>query len=472
MIAEFVDRRGGGLLMLGGRRSFAEGGYAGHAGRRGAAGAAREQRRAAGRHTRRAHRCAADARAARRIRSRRSARPRQESAIALGGAAAGHERQRRPPAQAGRDRAAERRWTRRAAIGRCSPITATAAARRSRCRFRTRWHWQMGAERRGRRHDARELLAAAAALAGRRRARAGRPSARSPERVEPGAPVTHHRRRRRPGLRRSQQRPRRRARHRSRGRRRTCRCSGPATATASTRRRSSPASAGVYETRVEASRDAGCRSATRSPSCVPRRATSEYFDATMRAPLLQRVADDTGGRFYTRDTISDAARGSQVHGPRRHQRRGAGVVGHAAVLLLLLGAHARRMGLSAAGEGSHEPATMLAHVPALVAIGSDGARMRRASHRGPRSSPPCGARVAVSVASATRGRAAIAGNVDYDGRFTFVRLRYNTRLRRRRPAARPRCRVGARLPHRRPPPDEDPAGADAASRRTSTIATS
>ena len=28
MIAEFVDRRGGGLLMLGGPRAFAEGGYA------------------------------------------------------------------------------------------------------------------------------------------------------------------------------------------------------------------------------------------------------------------------------------------------------------------------------------------------------------------------------------------------------------------------------------------------------------
>ena len=31
MIAEFVDRRGGGLLMLGGPRAFAEGGYAGTA---------------------------------------------------------------------------------------------------------------------------------------------------------------------------------------------------------------------------------------------------------------------------------------------------------------------------------------------------------------------------------------------------------------------------------------------------------
>ena len=29
MIADFVDRRGGGLLMLGGARSFGEGGYGG-----------------------------------------------------------------------------------------------------------------------------------------------------------------------------------------------------------------------------------------------------------------------------------------------------------------------------------------------------------------------------------------------------------------------------------------------------------
>jgi hypothetical protein len=30
MITDFVERRGGGLLMLGGPRAFAEGGYAGH----------------------------------------------------------------------------------------------------------------------------------------------------------------------------------------------------------------------------------------------------------------------------------------------------------------------------------------------------------------------------------------------------------------------------------------------------------
>jgi len=28
---------------------------------------------------------------------------------------------------------------------------------------------------------------------------------------------------------------------------------------------------------------------------------SEYFDAAMRAPLLKRIADETGGRFFTPD---------------------------------------------------------------------------------------------------------------------------------------------------------------------------
>ena len=43
MISEFVDRRGGGLLMLGGPRAFAEGGWTGHRGGGRAAGRARSQ---------------------------------------------------------------------------------------------------------------------------------------------------------------------------------------------------------------------------------------------------------------------------------------------------------------------------------------------------------------------------------------------------------------------------------------------
>ena len=64
-----------------------------------------------------------------------------------------------------------------------------------------------------------------------------------------------------------------------------------------------PDEVGLYEVRVEASRDdvplgsdvVYIRSA---PS------DSEYYDAGMRAPLLRRIADETGGRFYTTDTVS------------------------------------------------------------------------------------------------------------------------------------------------------------------------
>jgi hypothetical protein len=32
--------------------------------------------------------------------------------------------------------------------------------------------------------------------------------------------------------------------------------------------------------------------------------SSEHFDAEMRAPLLQRIAEETGGRFYTPETVT------------------------------------------------------------------------------------------------------------------------------------------------------------------------
>jgi hypothetical protein len=34
---------------------------------------------------------------------------------------------------------------------------------------------------------------------------------------------------------------------------------------------------------------------------------TEYFDAEMRAPLLKRIADETGGRFYTPATANTLA---------------------------------------------------------------------------------------------------------------------------------------------------------------------
>ena len=36
--------------------------------------------------------------------------------------------------------------------------------------------------------------------------------------------------------------------------------------------------------------------------------TTEYFGAEMRAPLLRRIADETGGRFYTRETVASLPR--------------------------------------------------------------------------------------------------------------------------------------------------------------------
>ena len=34
---------------------------------------------------------------------------------------------------------------------------------------------------------------------------------------------------------------------------------------------------------------------------------AEYFDAAMHAPLLQRIAQETGGRFYKADAIGSLA---------------------------------------------------------------------------------------------------------------------------------------------------------------------
>jgi uncharacterized membrane protein len=59
-----------------------------------------------------------------------------------------------------------------------------------------------------------------------------------------------------------------------------------------------PDEEGLYTIRVSASRDAkqlGSDTAYVRASA----ADSEYFDATMRAPLLKRIAEETGGRFYT-----------------------------------------------------------------------------------------------------------------------------------------------------------------------------
>jgi hypothetical protein len=60
---------------------------------------------------------------------------------------------------------------------------------------------------------------------------------------------------------------------------------------------------GLYEVRVTAIRD----QKTIGSSVLHIRASAgdgEYFDAAMRAPLLKRIAEETGGRFFTTDNAS------------------------------------------------------------------------------------------------------------------------------------------------------------------------
>ncbi|MDO8834417.1 MAG: hypothetical protein Q7V01_02425 [Vicinamibacterales bacterium] len=65
---------------------------------------------------------------------------------------------------------------------------------------------------------------------------------------------------------------------------------------------SAPA-AGLYEVRVDATR-AGQPAGSGRGYFRAAPDDGEFFDAAMRASLLTRVADDTGGRFYTPETVS------------------------------------------------------------------------------------------------------------------------------------------------------------------------
>ena len=67
-----------------------------------------------------------------------------------------------------------------------------------------------------------------------------------------------------------------------------------------------PDLSGIYTVRVEATAPGGAAVGDTSYLRVADLNT-EYFDAEMRAPLLQRVAKETGGRFYTPATASTLA---------------------------------------------------------------------------------------------------------------------------------------------------------------------
>jgi hypothetical protein len=63
---------------------------------------------------------------------------------------------------------------------------------------------------------------------------------------------------------------------------------------------------GMYATRVAASRE-GKALGTGQAHVRASPGDAEYFDATMHAARLQRIAEETGGRFYTPDTMGTLA---------------------------------------------------------------------------------------------------------------------------------------------------------------------
>ena len=56
---------------------------------------------------------------------------------------------------------------------------------------------------------------------------------------------------------------------------------------------------------------------------------AEYFDATMHAARLQRIAEETGGRFYTPETMGTLAEDLKYTGRGRDDGRRARPVAHA-----------------------------------------------------------------------------------------------------------------------------------------------
>jgi len=70
--------------------------------------------------------------------------------------------------------------------------------------------------------------------------------------------------------------------------------------------RFTPPDKGAYEVRVEAAR-AGQTLGRETAQVQAADLATEYFGAEMRRPLLERIAEETGGRFYTPQTVSALA---------------------------------------------------------------------------------------------------------------------------------------------------------------------
>ena len=111
-----------------------------------------------------------------------------------------------------------------------------------------------------------------------------------------------------------------------------------------------PDEAGLYEVQATAVRAAGQRRSSARACCTRARRPATASTSTPRCArrCCKRIAEDTGGRFFTPSDAVRAARSDQLQRPRRDRRRGARSVGHAdrscSCCSALIGA---RMGLPA-----------------------------------------------------------------------------------------------------------------------------
>ena len=155
------------------------------------------------------------------------------------------------------------------------------------------WIWKMDAEVAGRRHDARDVLAASGPLAGRRRARSGRRSRRRIDRVEPGEAIKLTAEVARLRIRRSERRRSDRAGHVAVGQDRpTCRSNGRSTKDGEYRRQFVPDETGSTRSRRRPPRerkdsaraDAPARARPATPSTSTPRCARRCSSASRRRP--------------------------------------------------------------------------------------------------------------------------------------------------------------------------------------------
>ena len=101
---------------------------------------------------------------------------------------------------------------------------------------------------------------------------------------------------------------------------------------------------GAYEVTVDATR--GTETIGTGVSYVRAVAgEAEFFDPTMHAAPLRRIAEETGGRFYTPDAVAGLAEDIRYARPRRDGGRRARAVEHADHPGRPDGLAVRRMGL-------------------------------------------------------------------------------------------------------------------------------